>query len=111
MIVILRSGVEEGSPEFRRVMDYLDARPGIRTRLHREIGTLQTLIEIYLIGDTKALNRREIEGLAAVERVVQVSEEYRIIGRHRDDRRPSGFQYNGVVSISTTCMSSPDCVP
>jgi 3-deoxy-7-phosphoheptulonate synthase len=31
-----------------------------------------------------------------VERVVRIAEEYRILGRHRDDHRPTGFEYNGV---------------
>ena len=97
MIVILRSNIDEGSRGFQQVMDYLSERPGIKTRLHREVGALQTLIEIYLIGDTKALDKEEIESLAGVERVVRVSEEYRIIGRHQDDDRPSGFRYNGEV--------------
>jgi 3-deoxy-7-phosphoheptulonate synthase len=32
-----------------------------------------------------------------VERVVRVSQEYRILGRHRDDARASSFEYNGVT--------------
>ncbi|MGB7289150.1 MAG: 3-deoxy-7-phosphoheptulonate synthase, partial [Candidatus Macondimonas sp.] len=34
--------------------------------------------------------------LPGVDRVVRVSESYRILGRHRDDGRPSEFIYNGV---------------
>ena len=97
MIVILRSDIEENSPGFQQLIDYLEARPSITPRVHREVGASQTLIEIYLIGDTSILDKEEVESFAAVERVVRVSEEYRVIGRHRDDRRPSGFEYNGVV--------------
>ncbi len=97
MIIILRSDIEENSPEFQQLIDYLEARPSITPRVHREVGALQALIEIYLIGDTSILDKEEVESFAAVERVVRVSEEYRVIGRHRDDRRPSGFEYNGVV--------------
>jgi 3-deoxy-7-phosphoheptulonate synthase len=96
MIVILKSDIDERSPEFRQVLEFLRAKPKISTRVHKEIGALQTLIEIYLIGDTAALDKTEIESLAGVERVVRISEEYRIIGRHRDDSRPTGFEYNGV---------------
>ncbi|MEE8634788.1 MAG: hypothetical protein V3T12_02130, partial [Acidiferrobacterales bacterium] len=53
-------------------------------------------IEVYLIGNTAALDKGEIEALPGVERVVRISEEYRIIGRHKDDSRPTGFEYNGV---------------
>ena len=96
MIVILKSDVKEGSPEYQDVIAFLQTRPGISTRVHKEVGALQTLIEIYLIGNTAGLDKMEIESLAGVERVVRVSEEYRIIGRHKDDSRPTGFDYNGV---------------
>jgi len=97
MIVILQPRVTADSPEYRQLMDYLAHKPNIRTRLHQEIGTEQTLTEIYLIGNTAALDKAEIESQPAVERVVRVSEEYRILGRHHDDRRPTGFDYNGVL--------------
>ena len=97
MIVILKSDISDKSPEYRQVLDYLAHKPNIKTRVHQEIGTKQTLTEIYLIGDTASLDKTEIESLAGVDRVVRVSEEYRILGRHRDDSRPTGFEYNGVT--------------
>ena len=97
MIIILQPHVTPQSVEFRQLMDYLAHRPNIRTRLHQEIGTRQTLTEIYLIGDTASLDQAEIENQPGVERVVRISEEYRILGRHHDDRRPTGFDYNGVL--------------
>ncbi len=96
MIVILQPHVTPQSPEFRQLMDYLAGKPNIRTRVHQEVGTQQTLTEIYLIGDTAALDKAEVEAQPGVERAVRVSEEYRVLGRHRDDRRPTGFDYNGV---------------
>ncbi len=54
------------------------------------------MTEIYLIGDTHKLDQEEIESLDAVDRVVRISEEYRILGRHKDQYRASGFTYNGV---------------
>ena len=96
MILILKPDIGENSPEYRLISDYLAHKPNITTRIHRETGALQTLTEIYLIGDTAALEKAEIESLAGVDRVVRVSEEYRILGRHRDDTRPTGFDYNGV---------------
>jgi 3-deoxy-7-phosphoheptulonate synthase len=97
MIVILQPHITPASPEYRQLMDYLTNKPGIQTRIHQEIGTEQTLTEIYLIGNTAALDQAEVEAQAGVERVVRISEEYRILGRHRDDHRPTGFDYNGVL--------------
>lgn len=96
MIVILHSGIETDSSDYLQLLDYLNNRPDIETRIHQVTGAQQTITEIYLIGNTSVLNRKEIEGLAAVERVVRISEEYRVIGRHHDDSRSSGFDYNGV---------------
>ncbi len=96
MIVILKSDVGEKSPEYRQILDFLANRPNIKTRVHHEVGVQQTLTEIYLIGDTASLDKGEMESLPGVERVVRVSEEYRILGRHKDDPRPTGFEYNGV---------------
>jgi 3-deoxy-7-phosphoheptulonate synthase len=96
MIIILQSGVGPASAEFRAILDFMAHKPNITTRVHEEVGTQQKVTEIYLIGDTAQLDKTEIEALPGVERVVRVSEEYRILGRHRDDRRPTGFEYNGV---------------
>ncbi|MDA8364639.1 MAG: 3-deoxy-7-phosphoheptulonate synthase [Gammaproteobacteria bacterium] len=96
MIIILKPRVGRNSPEFQQILDALRNKRNISTRIHEEVGSQQTLTEIYLIGDTAALDRSEIESLPGVERVVRVSEEYRILGRHHDDQRPTGFEYNGV---------------
>jgi 3-deoxy-7-phosphoheptulonate synthase len=96
MIVILKPDMGEKNPEYRQILDVLAHKPNIKTRVHQEIGAQQTLTEIYLIGDTASLDKTEIESLPGVERVVRISEEYRVLGRHRDDRRPTGFEYNGV---------------
>lgn len=96
MIIILQAHATPDSVEFRQLMDYLRNRPNIQTRLHQEVGAQQTLTEVYLIGDTASLDQSEIENQPGVERVVRISEEYRILGRHHDDRRPTGFEYNGV---------------
>ena len=37
-----------------------------------------------------------MESFTCVDRVVRVSEEYRVLGRHHDDKRPTYFDYNGV---------------
>jgi 3-deoxy-7-phosphoheptulonate synthase len=97
MIIILQPQITSHSAEYRQLMDYLTNRPNIQTRVHQEVGALQTLTEIYLIGETASLDQSEIEHQPGVERVVRISEDYRILGRHHDDRRPTGFDYNGVL--------------
>ncbi|MBI4938066.1 MAG: 3-deoxy-7-phosphoheptulonate synthase [Nitrosomonadales bacterium] len=96
MILILSSNTDPQSAEYRQLTSHLAGLQGIRTRVHTEHGAEQTLTEIYLIGNTKALDLADMQNLPCVERVVRVSEEYRILGRHKDDPRPSHFEYNGV---------------
>ncbi len=102
MIVLLKSNLDEASPEFQQTFSFLSQLPGIEVRLHQVRGAEQVLSEIYLIGSTKRLSTDEIATLPGVERVVRVSEEYRILGRHRDDRRAVGFEYNGVTFSQDT---------
>ncbi|MBI5462524.1 MAG: 3-deoxy-7-phosphoheptulonate synthase [Gammaproteobacteria bacterium] len=97
MILILEPNTDPQGAAYQQLTDYLAQLPNIRTRVHQEIGTLQTLTEIYLIGDTAALSVEDMRTLPTVERVVRISQEYRILGRHRDDARPSAFEYNGVT--------------
>ncbi len=96
MILILNPDAGEESQEYKQLMVHLAAMPGIKTRVHVEHGTEQTLREIHLIGNTKALDIADMQGLPCVDRVVRVSQEYRILGRHKDDQRPTHFEYNGV---------------
>ncbi|MGB9094094.1 MAG: 3-deoxy-7-phosphoheptulonate synthase, partial [Gallionella sp.] len=96
MILILDSKVGEHSPEYKQLLGHLATLPGIQARVHVERGSEQTLTEIYLIGNTKALELEDMQNLPGVERAVRVSEEYRILGRHKDDQRPTHFEYNGV---------------
>lgn len=96
MILILSPDVDAQSDEYAALMAYLNNLPNIQIRQHHEHGTMQVLTELYLIGDTAALEIADMEQLPCVERVVRVSEEYRILGRHRDERRSTSFEYNGV---------------
>ncbi len=96
MILILTPDTDTGSPEYKKLLQHLSNLPNIRSRVHRETGAQQILSEVYLIGDTASLTVEEMEGLPCVERVVRVSVEYRVLGRHRDGRRSTAFEYNGV---------------
>ncbi|HUL41952.1 MAG TPA: hypothetical protein VLV32_08640 [Burkholderiales bacterium] len=96
MILILNENADARSTEYQQLMDHLAALPNIQCRVHREQGTERTVTEVYLIGNTSALQIEDMKNLPCVERVVRVSEEYRILGRHKDDNRPTWFDYNGV---------------
>lgn len=96
MILILVPNTQLDSPEYKQLMAHLANLSGIFTRVHTEIGAEQTLTEIYLIGNTKVLSIDEVSSLPCVDRVVRISEEYRVLGRHKNDDRPTYFEYNGV---------------
>ncbi|HUH37598.1 MAG TPA: 3-deoxy-7-phosphoheptulonate synthase, partial [Spongiibacteraceae bacterium] len=79
MLIILRPDCDESSDAYQQTLNYLQALAGIRIQRHDVQGQRQKLTELYLIGNTAALDRTDIEALPAVERVVRISEEYRIL--------------------------------
>ncbi len=97
MILILEPDADLEAEAYRKLMGFLQRLPGVEIRVHHVQGSQQRLTEIYLVGDTAALAPEEMENLPLVERVVRVATEYRILGRHRDDHRPTAFDYNGVT--------------
>ena len=97
MIVILEPNINKVGETYRRLMDHLGHLPNVQVRIHEEKGAQQVLTEVYLIGDTAALDAQSIANLPGVERVVRISQEYRILGRHRDDSRSTHSDYNGVT--------------
>ncbi len=96
MLIILHPDIDKSGAEYHLAMEYLRQLPGVDIKHHEITGEQQTLTEVYLIGNTKALDAAQIEALAAVDRVVRISSSYRILGRHSDARRKAGFSYNGV---------------
>lgn len=96
MILILKPNIDAESREFRRIEQHLNNFPNIEKRIHRVQGAEQILTEIYLIGNTAALSLEEMKSFPGVDHAVRVSEEYRVLGRHKDDNRPNYFTYNGV---------------
>ncbi len=118
MIVILNPNLRKEDLEYKQLMDYLTHLPRVQIRLHEEVGAQKTLTEVYLIGDTTSLSTEEIASLPGVENVVRVSEEYRVLGRHRGDTRPAHFDYNGITFSQDTlhifaglcAVSSPEHV-
>lgn len=97
MLAILHPDTPLDSDAYRQTLHFLENLPGVSVRVHEIQGASQKLTEVYLLGDTKSLDRDEIAALPAVERVIRISEDYRILGRHHDGRRQNGFTYNGVL--------------
>ena len=97
MILVLHPNLDKESETYKRLMAYLSHLPNIEVRIHEEKGAEQTLSEIYLVGNTSMLDSAEMASLPGVEKVVRVSRDYRIIGRHKDDQRAYQFEYNGVT--------------
>jgi 3-deoxy-7-phosphoheptulonate synthase len=96
MILILAPNTQIQSTEYQSLMDHLAGLQGVQVRVHKEHGSEQTLTEIYLIGNTKTLEIEDVRDLPCVENVVRVSQDYRILGRHKDDSRSAHFNYKGV---------------
>ncbi|MFQ5568264.1 MAG: 3-deoxy-7-phosphoheptulonate synthase [Rhodothermales bacterium] len=96
MILILTPNVDPVSDDYQKLMRHLDNLHEIEHRVHHVQGAEQRLTEVYLIGNTGSLDREDMRSLPYVERVVRVSESYRILGRHKDDNRPNHFDYMGL---------------
>ena len=96
MLVILHPNIKESSSEYKQTWEHLQGLTEIRLQKHRVQGKVQDLSEIYLIGNTAKVNSEEIESLPAVERVVRISHDFRILGRHSNDTKSIDFDYNGV---------------
>jgi 3-deoxy-7-phosphoheptulonate synthase len=96
MILILTPNVDTEGEAYKSLMAHLARLQNVCVRVHREQGTEQCLTEVYLIGNTASISLNEMKALPCVERAVRVSEEYRVIGRHKDDERPTHFDYKGV---------------
>ncbi len=96
MILILKPQIDSDSREYKRLETHLSSMPNIEFRVHRVQGSEQLLTEIYLIGNTAALSLDEMKSLSGVDHAVRISEEYRVLGRHKGDNRTSEFTYNGV---------------
>ncbi len=103
MIVILHPDTDEKSVAYTKTMSFLERLPNISIQRHVVQGKEQKLSEIYLLGDTQKVDKSVIEALDCVERVIRISQEYRILGRHRDQQRTSGFSYNGVHFSQDSC--------
>jgi 3-deoxy-7-phosphoheptulonate synthase len=96
MLLILTPNINPESDTYRQLLAHLGSLQNIRLRVHREEGVEQSLTEVYLIGNTAGISLHDMRSLPGVERAVRVSEEYRVLGRHKGDNRDSHFDYQGV---------------
>jgi 3-deoxy-7-phosphoheptulonate synthase len=96
MLLILTPNIDPESEIYRQLLSHLGSLQNIQVRVHREEGVQQSLTEVYLIGNTAAISLHDMRSLPGVERAVRVSEEYRVLGRHKGDTRDSHFVYQGV---------------
>ena len=96
MILILTPNIEPESDAYKQLMERISRLPNIQSRVHRVQGSEQSVTEVYLIGNTSSISVEDMKELPGVERVVRVSEEYRVLGRHHDDHRPAHFEYQGL---------------
>ena len=97
MILILKPNIDTESVQYKRLEAHLKSLRGIKTRVHKVQGAEKQLTEIYVIGNTSALSVDEMRSLPCVDHVIRVSEEYRVLGRHKDDHRPTEFTYQGIT--------------
>lgn len=98
MIIILKSSLKPSSQLYKTTMKTLQAFPGIEVKAHSisGIGMESSITEIYLFGPTHLLSQDQIESLPGVDKVIRISQEYKIMGRHHADQRNMGFEYNGI---------------
>ena len=96
MLVILYPNTDESTEEYKQTWDHLLGLNEIKLQKHKVQGKVQNLTEIYLIGNTAKVNQEEVESLPAVERVVRISHDFRILGRHSQETSPIDFEYNGI---------------
>ncbi len=97
MILILAPNTDTESPDFKKLLEQVSHFKNVQIRVHQENGIRQTLTEIYLVGDTGGLDPDALSQLPCVERVVRISDSYRILGRHKDSKRSTAFDYNGIT--------------
>ena len=118
MILILKPNIRPSNDDYQHLMSYLSKLPNIKLRLHHEEGQELSLTEVHLIGSTDQLLLEEMQMLPGVESVVRVSEKYRVLGRHKNDNRATGFEYNGVrfsqdnlnIFAGLCAVDTPECV-
>lgn len=118
MLILMRPDIHPDGAEMRALRAHVNNYPGVTAQVHQVVGAMRSLTEVYLIGPTTTVPRASIEALAGVERVVRISEKYRVLGRHQGQVESLGFVYNGLtfdqeslhVFAGLCAVDSPDHV-
>lgn len=97
MIIIMTPGIQAASAEVEEVVRQARKHKDIRTDIHEVLGTTRSVTEIYLIGPTATVPSDDFAALPGVERVIRVSDRYKVIGRHRGLVEVMGFEYRGIT--------------
>jgi 3-deoxy-7-phosphoheptulonate synthase len=97
MLIIMGPDARPEGSELRAVLDHVRQYPGVSSQVHHVTGATRSLTEVYLIGSTHMVPKEVIEQLPGVERVVRISEKYRVLGRHQGQVEAVGFKYNGLT--------------
>lgn len=104
MIIIFNSEVDPQGDEVRHLLQHIEQQyKNVNAQVHFVRGATRSLTEVYLIGKTEEVSREAMELFPGVERVVRISEKYRIIGRHRGQVEAVGFVYNGITFDQDSC--------
>ncbi len=94
MIITLKSGATAKAID--TVLDAAKRFAGVSPRQYSFEGKDGTVTEVHLVGDTQKVPESAFVELPAVRRVVRVSENYRLIGRHGQTDTAIGFAYRGL---------------
>lgn len=96
MIVILRPSLDPKSFEYQYTVEALQSLPHTEARVQTTVGKYDTLTEIYLIGETDTISQEHIESLPGVYRVLKLSRDLKVLGRHGSSTEGIQFTYNGI---------------
>ena len=96
MIIVMKQDAGANAPGVEQVIALSKTFPGVRAQVHEVAGTHRSVVEVYLLGNTANVPTRPFEELEAVEQVVRVTDKFRAIGRHGNQRESVGFEYNGI---------------
>lgn len=108
MIVIFNPEIDPSGEEVASLLAHIQQYyPKVKAQVHLVEGALRRLTEVYLIGSTETVSREGLEQQPGVEKVVRISEKYRIIGRHKGQVEAYGFVYNGVTFDQQTLHVFP----
>ncbi len=103
MIIIFNSEVDPKGPEVKSALEFIAQHGDVRAEMHSVQGASRSLTEIYLVGKVDNFPGDSIAQFPGVERVVRISEKYRILGRHKSQADAVGFVYNGVTFDQNSC--------